>query len=190
MDKAEEQALTEREKPKYLKWSEILAAVDRIQAKPDVSDEQKLLLLFYTQMPPMRADFANLVVYKRSPTKATGNYIVSTAKHSHVVINEHKTAKAHGAIRNDLPPALHKAVKKYLDDHSVGVLFKTNEKNLSDMVIRAMKKETGKRVGINIFRHSYISELKKDEAPLKEKKKVATAMGHTPATAEYYRRVD
>jgi hypothetical protein len=191
--KDKKQELSETEVLKYMKWPEILEAVKRIKTYKIVSDSDKLLLDFYTMMPPKRADYSGLKVYNTPPTVDTGNYIViQPKKESYVKINNHKTEKTYGPIHTVLPAPLKKSVTAYLKKYpDTKTLWPgMSDAQFSNHIASIFVPFTGKRIGINILRHAYISNFLEAAPPLLEKEAVAKHMGHSVAEQELYRRLD
>jgi hypothetical protein len=64
-----------------------------------------------------------------------------------------------------------------------------NETHMSKKVGDVFEKLLGKRVTINILRHSYISHMKRKEPSLKEKEGLAKSMMHSVTMDEMYRKL-
>jgi hypothetical protein len=150
----------------------------------------KLLLQFYTYMPPVRADYANLEIVKRKVDKPTGNYIQIMKSGSVVRINEHKTAKTYGAIIKEVPDQLAKKLYQYtIINPSLKVLFPMTENALGKRVQKLYKNQTGKEIGITSLRHSYISFRRQNDISLSEKTILAKEMGNSLGEQELYRKI-
>lgn len=187
---AKEQTLSDKEEKKYLPWNEILAITNEIVRDPSISDMDKLLLQFYTFMPPVRADYANLEIVKRKTERETGNYIQIMKSGSVVRINDHKTAKTYGALIKEVPEQLAKKLYQYtIINPSLKVLFPMTENALGKRVQKLYKNQTGKQIGITSLRHSYISYMRKNDLPLKDKEWIAKEMGNSLGEQELYRKI-
>jgi hypothetical protein len=187
---AKEQKLSEKEEKKYLPWSDIIKATNEIVRNPSISDMDKLLVQFYTSMPPVRADYANLEIVKRKTDKATGNYIQIMKSGSIIRINQHKTSKTYGAIVKEVPDQLAKKLYQYtVINPSLKVLFPMTENALGKRVQKLYKNQTGKEIGITALRHSYISGMRKNDMSLKDKEWIAKEMGNSLSEQELYRKI-
>lgn len=182
---------SEREKKNYVPWDEILKIAADIRADPAFKTEDKLLVSFYTTLPPARVDYLNLAIHRTAPAEDVGNYIVINPKKPYVKINEHKTAKTHGPIMHTLPVRLLAQTLQYLlENPSVTTLFESNEIAMSKRVIRIFRRKSGKNIGVNILRHAYITKMREGDMRLLHKIDMAKSMGHTVMHQELYRRVD
>ena len=82
----------------------------------------------------------------------------------------------------------------YLKRAGYQVLLAENGRPMNeDLLCKRIKKiffrETGRGTGINILRHSYITDARRGEKPLKEQKELALAMGHSIGMSQLYRRL-
>jgi hypothetical protein len=181
----EEQVLSPNEEPKFMAWPDILKA-----AKDMAHDsEDHLIVSLYTLLPPLRNDFAKMKVVNELPEDASGNYLVVGPKTSQIVLNEFKTSRKYGTQTIAVPAKLHAIIKKYLKAHPTTILFDITENQMSKKVGDVFEKLLGKRVTINILRHSYISHMKRKEPSLKEKEVLAKSMMHSVGMDEVYRKI-
>jgi len=187
---AKEQTLSEKEEKKYLPWSDIINATNEIVRNPSISDMDKLLVQLYTYMPPVRSDYANLEIVKRKTDKATGNYIQIMKSGAMIRINDHKTSKTYGALIKEVPKQLAKKLYQYtIINPSLKVLFPMTENALGKRIQKLYKNQTGKEIGITALRHSYISDMRKNDLPLKDKEWIAKEMGNSLSEQELYRKI-
>jgi hypothetical protein len=186
-----DQELTEREKSKYLEWPKIAEAYTKALEDATLLDSDKLLMGFYTQLPPLRLDYCNIAVYhKAAPKDASGNYVVVKKKGSFVHISEHKTAKKNGTIENVLPDAFGRRLRLYLkSNEGTTHLFQMDEKTMSKRICRLMNKYAGKPLGPSMLRHSYISHFLDSAPSLRACEELAKNMGHSVMLQQYYRRL-
>lgn len=176
---------------KSLEWPKVLEAVEKINADEHISDEIKLLVALYTEIPPVRNDYMSLRICRRSPREDVGNYIVLNDTVGKIIINEHKTAKEYGALKIKLPARLRARMLAYIKENdSQTHLFNVSGPSISRWLGDAFFKHSGQRVTINTLRHSYISEFRKGDKTLLEKRDLARAMGHGLGLQELYREVD
>lgn len=125
----------------------------------------KLLLGFYTHIPPVRADYfaTQIVPFGAIPTEP--NYIFHCAERSRLVITDFKTSKVYKEITHDLPPELHRQLclslraspRTYLFVNKNGAPFTRNgfTKWTSEHLFQLSKKG----LTITMLRHIYISSL-------------------------------
>ena len=89
---------TEKEERNWITRQKILDKVDELKTKADTSlynYQCYLLLNLYTLLPPMRNDFANVMVYhKKIPETINTNYI--DLKNKIFVLQKYKTSKFYG----------------------------------------------------------------------------------------------
>lgn len=190
-ERAKDQKLSEKEEAKYLTWPKILEGCTKAYDDVSLPDADKLLLAFYTELPPLRLDYANLVVYTEVPPEGTkGNYVVSMKRGSYIRINNHKTFKRYGSIQNNLPASLSRRLRLFLKmNPGTTTLFTMNEQALSKKLQRLFKKYAGKPLGASMLRHSYISHFLSAAPSYRKCQDLAKAMGHSLQLQLYYRRL-
>lgn len=184
------QELSDVEKDKFVDWDTIVKAYNEIQADTKITDESKLLASFYVRLPPARVDYAKLKIYKEKPKEDKGNYIVLDKHAPFVKINEHKTSKTYGDLQHPLPAELLTEINAYLSKNpELTTLFDMSELTMSKRIIATFLKKTGKRIGVNILRHAFITKFKEGEKPLLDKMDLAKKMGHSTSMQDLYRRL-
>ena len=73
----------------------------------------------------------------------------------------------------------------------VNVLFEYTEKALAKRIERIFRKYSeGKKVGVCVLRHAYISHFLDGAPGLRECTALAKKMGHSATLQQYYRRLD
>lgn len=191
LSRYEDQAFTEREEKKYVKWADIQKGVEAAYADSDCLDSDKLLLGFYTEMSPLRLDYGNLAVFANTVPEGTkGNYIVLKATGSQVIINDHKESKIYGAIKKDLPASLDRRLALYIAGNpETKVLFPYDEKALSKRLVRLFRKYCGRDVGCCMLRHSYITHFLASGPSYRKCQELAKSMGHSVQLQTFYRRL-
>ena len=176
---------------KSIEWPKVLEAAAKIQDDEDIPTEVKLLVSLYTEIPPVRNDFVKLIIRKRAPKTDKGNYIVINARRGEIVINDHKTAKEYGALKISLPAVLRARFNEYVRENPEQThLFNVSDSCVSRWLGDAFEKHTGKRIMSTSLRHSYISDFRKGDKSLLEKKALASAMGHNLWLQELYREIE
>ena len=197
-DISKRQEMTAREEGKILAWSEVLAVVAK--AKPDLTEDFQaiqdwVILNLYTLHAPLRADYADMKVFRKTPKGEAGNFLVLRKSKPFFVFQEYKTVSKFGKQTIPLVPRLAQVLQEWMtinpSDH---LLINTEGKpmspqNLSDRVIAIFTKATGKPCGISALRHSYITEKRSGkELTYLEKEALALSMLHSQPTNELYRR--
>lgn len=191
LSKKTEKQTKEGKEHKSLEWPQVLQAAAKIMADDTITTEVKLLVSLYTELPPVRNDYVKLLIRKRMPSTDEGNYIVINGKRGEIVINEHKTAKEYGALKITLPVELRERMHAYVSENPDKThLFNKDGSTISRWLGDAFEKYTGKRLTSTSLRHSYISEFRKGDKSLLEKKALARAMGHGLWLQELYREMD
>ena len=184
---ATKQEKTPKEEALWMPWPEIQAVGLKVLTDPTFGIEERLLMGLYTQTPPARLDYCDVLVVSYPVTDLSGCVIELGANVVHIV--EHKTTKSVGTITHALPPCLVTVLYQFLGTETSKVLFKGLTPNaLGKRVQTLFKTHTGKSLHVNILRHSYITELYKGEKFLSERMEAAAAMGHNVGTEELYRR--
>lgn len=195
--KMESQELDERERALWLDWPEIERARERaFETATDLYTYQDAIILcLYTLLPPARVDYALMRVVEAEDEAPEGNLLVVKQTRMEFVMREYKTAHKYGTKRLVIPPKLVLILRDWLQLNPSGWLLCTQdglpmtEPQLGSRVRAVMNRLTGKNVGINIFRHSFISFLRKGEPALKDQKHIADAMGHSIGMSQLYRRL-
>jgi hypothetical protein len=194
--KAQDQALTEAEKSKYMEWPEILEAYERIRLA--VHDPQSfqdyLIVSLYILVTPARLDYAQMKIVSEEPAEHGANYLVLTDE-PYFLLTDYKTYTTHGAQRTPLPKELYDIIMEWrslVDDEylligSNGLPMLPWE--LGQTIIRIFEKHTGKSVGVNILRHSNDSWLRRFEMTYKQSKALANQMMHSLTMSHLYRRI-
>jgi hypothetical protein len=136
--------------------------------------------------PPRRAmDLVFLKLKDVDPEK--DNYL--DMKKKKLVWNKYKTAKFYGTQYSDnLPTEFLALMKKFIKFNNYDyMLVDTNGDQLSSVKLnQRINKIFDKKVGVNIFRHSFLSEKYKDVPALDDILKTADGMGHSVVEALQY----
>ena len=173
----------------FLKYDDILKKRDSL---PSGSIE-KLLLGFYTYLPPVRADYfaTEIITFKQKPSQP--NYIRRIAPtHSVITITDFKTKNKYDAITNILPPelnneliiSLEKFPRKYIFVNQTGQPFTRN--SFSKWTSRLLSRLFETEFTLNIIRHLFINTLDMNMKPalLRE---ISNKMGHDLTTQRLYK---
>jgi hypothetical protein len=188
-EKSKEQVSTETEKARYMDYPYIQKTATSFLQNEGASLEDKLLVAFYSLMPPVRRDYERLTIYTKKPTDVSGNYIVM-GRTPTVYIQEHKTASKHGTMIRRIPAEIIKLLKEWRRLNPDKKLFDKTPQTLSKKLKGIFNDLTGKQITVNIIRHSFVNYHRGNEMPLSQKEELAKLMGHSVGMNELYRRVD
>jgi hypothetical protein len=204
--------LTDREKPNYMPWGQILKYKD-----DDWNEEQHLLYTLYTAIPPRRnLDYSHLKYIKgKSLPKVkeldkTYNYISVNDRGvpKSIVINNYKTHKLYKTYTIDLNQKdqgvhfryseISKAIVKWAKYNKIennDLVFPTKNGTVSSSFtshVNDVFKGTGREIGVNILRHSFITSYL-DKSPNSSDNSIklfSDAMGNSVNQFRQYRRID
>ena len=184
---------TERQEKGYVPYESIIKARDALP----LGHMHRLLLDMYTYLRPMRCEYARVAIYKtRAPadeTKREPNYIVLTRGAAKMRIEFFKTRKHHDAFDIKLPKELYEDLKKSLDEKPRDWLFVNSEgtpytSNLyTKWTMRVFASIFKRPMTVALIRHAYINTIDFNTLSIKDKKEIATSMGHTIETQDRYR---
>ena len=203
-----EQKKTEKQKENWITQDEIrekydkmydklepLFLVKKIDAK-SLTELQDLVLLALTSgiyIPPRRSlDWTDMMIRGYDKSKESkDNYMIKNKFY----FNRYKTDKTYGLETIDIPLPLQNLLKKYISylPTTQKYLFvnRVGEKINSVRVTQALNKIfDGKRISVNMLRHSFISHKYKDIPKLKDMMDTAKDMGHSILTALEYIKND
>lgn len=172
----------------YLKYDDIITKRDSL---PD-GDIHKLLLGFYTYIPPVRADYFATEIIKHGETPSEPNYITIYDKYtSKLVITDFKTKKRYGSIEHNLPLELHRQLFISLHKHPRRYLFVNRyDKPFTRPAFSqwAHEKLTAlfqKELTLTIIRHLFVSTLDFNMSADKLKR-IGDKMGHSLGLQKTY----
>jgi len=150
-----------------LKLNEIREIYNRLDNKCI----EKLLIGFYIDLPPVRADHYATEIIKFGEIPSNPNYIFMSDSKAYLKITEFKTSNVYKSIEYDLPSELHNLLSQSLKDFPRKYLFTTEKGNpfnrdsfskwASMKLTRIFKKE----FTLTMFRHIYISTLDANSSP-------------------------
>jgi hypothetical protein len=150
-----------------IKSGSTLTLDDLIKIRDELPDGSinKLLIGFYTYLPPVRADYfaTQLLPFGHTPTSS--NYIFYDYTHSHSVITDFKTSSLYKQIANDLPAELHRQLilslqhfpRKYLFVNKNGEPITRN--GFTKWAVERLFQIFNKGLTLTMLRHIYISSL-------------------------------
>lgn len=208
-DKGEElkQELTKRQKEAYMPWDEIVMKREELgnkvshlwnKGQEGLSVDEYLQLqdyviaCLYTMMPPRR--LIDYVFMKTAPPAfITDNGIVTRDDKLYFVFQFYKTAATHGQQVIPLSESLVPIIKNWLEiNPTEWLIFNKEFKRMHDARVlqrRLAKIFNRKGFGVNILRHSFVSETFLKDVPfLNEMQEMATSLGHTPTETMLYKK--
>jgi len=152
----------------------------------------KLLIAFYTYIPPVRADYFSTQILPFGETPTHPNYIYFSPERSTMTLTDFKTSAVYKSIHQDLPPALHSLLahslsiqpRKFLFINRLGHPFERN--NFSTWASELLEKTLQKSFTLTLFRHIYISHLDPSLTP-GELQDISQKMGHSLTQQVLYR---
>jgi hypothetical protein len=220
---ATSQSISEAKSENYLPWERIEEArvsawMDNISSPRKLSNEDYLMMCLYTLIPPVRNDYAEMVVcfgFEKIPP-IPGNYLLlwdipnlglDVGVKMKFVFGDYKTFKTYGVkefmIDDD---KVKTALIKHLNERTIKVkernapqsqyqtcmtLFNTTKDAFAKKLQSIFERYAGKPVGIDLLRRAYITKFIEDENPsIARKKEIAERMLHSYVVQEIYRIVD
>ena len=201
----ENNLLSEREKVNALPWSKIMKLGDHIK-KP----RAKLIYGLYTEIPPRRLDAFRLMRIIRNRNQKfvknlskDFNYVYLDKRDigKFIILNQYKTSSAYGTYNANIPVQLGKIIQNYVKHNQLkncDLLF-SQEKDckiytpsaFSLLVTNVFEKVTGKKIGVDLLRSSFISHKYNQRISINEKNELALAMGHSRQIADsFYNKIN
>ncbi len=173
----------------YLKYDDLIKKRDSLP----FGSVDRLLLGFYTYLPPVRADYGSveIITFKQKPSQP--NYIRRISPtHSILTLTDFKTKDRYKKITNVLPQELNNELikslettpRKYLFVNQTGQPFTRNAFTVWSKRILTRLFET--EMTINIIRHLFIMTLNMD-MKLEQLKEISDKMGHDITTQRNYK---
>jgi hypothetical protein len=204
-DEVERQEMNEKQQHNWISWEDVksiyqanedLVLPEMFSDGRGIRDKmmfQQLIIMALTTgvfIPPRRLmDWAEFKLRNINPE--TDNYISHRREGSVFVFNTYKTVKKYGRQEIAIPEKLHMMLRRWEEINHCDYLLvntlggKLGVSGLNQQIEKSFKLPTGgKKIGVNMLRHIYVSEKFADE--LKDRKKVANMMAHRLETqAEY-----
>jgi hypothetical protein len=156
-----------------LKSGTTLKFTDLVKTRDELQDGsiEKLLLGFYTHIPPVRADYFATQLLKYGEIPSYPNYIFYNDSKSYLKITDFKTAPVYKSIEYELPPELHKQLTLSLSQYPRTFLFQNKDgqpytrKTFSEWASKTLMSVLKKEFTLTMFRHIYISTLDLNSSP-------------------------
>lgn len=185
---------TTRQKEGYIDYDELI----KIRNGLTIGSPEKLLILFYTEIAPLRSDYASVRIYKNDVPEDNkyANYIVVTRNSCTLKVREYKTSTTYGDLTVELPKKIVYDLRASLSDHPRDYLFTTqrglqfSSPNAFNQWANALLKKVlnNPSFTLSTFRHIYISrrDLKMEEKSGIKQGELAHAMGHSISQQKKY----
>ena len=196
---AKKNKMTEEETEKMVSMS----VLKNLWKKPDLNDRERVLIALYTMIPPRRVQFSQYLTLKHSDKDLPEgfNYLIVDKKGDpqKMILKKYKTYNVYGTFEIPLTKTekLNKLLKTYIKSGKIkdGDLLFPNAsgdvyKSFSSEISNAFFKASGKRIGVNIIRHIWISKFLEKTRTVEEKEAFANQLGHDEQTQKFYLRVD
>lgn len=198
---------SEKQKAGYTPFRDIVAKRDTL---PEGSDE-RLLLSFYTYIPPLRCDFNHIRIF-RSEEAATAaptasddaNYIVFQHDTSasadnlrgYLILKEYKTSNKHEeAFRKNLPAPLLQQLRLSLRKYPRDYLFADKDNKplkpntYTRWANRTLQRLFERPLTVSLIRHAFINGLDFNKMTIQDKEAIAKDMAHTAEMQDKYRLI-
>jgi hypothetical protein len=192
VERREQQLPTDNQLKKggiHVKYEDVINKRDSLQ----FGSIEKLLLGFYTYLPPVRADYfaVEIITFKQKPTLPNFIRRVSPT-HSVITINDFKTHERYSKITHILPLELNNELveslrikpRKYLFVNQTDQPFTRN--SFSKWTSRILSRLFETEFTLNILRHLFINTLDMSKSP-HERKQISDKMGHHYNTQMLYK---
>jgi len=146
----------------------------------------KLLLAFYTYLPPVRADYGSVEIVHAEEETTSPNYIrILDESHAICILTEFKTAKRYKKIENTLPePLLQQLQTSLLKQPRTHLFVNQNDKPFTRNAFtvwtkRILSKLFNTQLTLVIVRHLFLSSLNYDSLTVEEIVELGNKMGHS-----------
>jgi hypothetical protein len=159
---------------------------DVIAKREELSDGSihKLLLGFYSHIPPVRADYYATQILSFDETPTSPNYIQHSHKESYLVITDFKTSKIYKQITHTLPIQLHSQLTQSLALYPRNYLFLNrfhrpfNRYTFSHWANQQLEIIFNKSLTLTMLRHLFISAIDFNNSTPAQLEAIGKSMGH------------
>jgi hypothetical protein len=145
--------------------------VEKIRDNLDDNSIEKLLIAFYTYVPPVRADYYATEILKFGEIPSHPNYIFFSDSKAYLKITDFKTAPVYKSIEYELPSELYRLLSISLHGQPRKYLFVTEHgkpftrDSFSKWASRKLFTIFKKEFTLTMFRHIYISNIDINSSP-------------------------
>jgi hypothetical protein len=175
-------ALQEKKGGTKLTYQDIVKKRDELES----GSISKLLLSFYTYLPPVRADYGSVAIIHAEDETTSPNYIrIIDEGHAVCILTEFKTAKRYKKIENTLPDTLLQELQASLLKQPRTHLF-VNQNNkpftrnaFTVWTKRILSKLFDTQLTLVIVRHLFLSTIDYNNSTAEELLELGNKMGHS-----------
>lgn len=183
----------------WIEWADVIKVRNTLQkiykVSPQTVEQEYLFLCFITHLPPRRnIDYTKIHISQDMPE--TNRLLLTTKyskKPSYIIYNEYKTNTTYGEQKIEIPNPLKTLLLNILPTKK-DYLFTDKRGNelTTDCFTRFINGifkqyfDTKKKIGIDILRHSFLTDFNKTLPTLEQREKVAYQMGHSVVTQLEY----
>jgi len=167
----------------------------------EYSELQNYILLRLYLEYPLRNDLAEvMIINSKKSDNGSKNYLLVRKESVYLLLNKYKTDKIYGKKVYKFDDNLVKLVNLLLKHNKSGYLLtKYNRRDpiskndLTKLLNRIFRKQTGKTIGTSLLRHIQISEDRKNTPTIKEieesNKKIEDRFLHSNSMNQEYRKI-
>ena len=183
---------TPKEKANWVPFDKLMELREELgpKAKSFNGYQDYLIMSLYTMNPPVRLDYTPMKVITRLTKNIDKsiNYLLWSKGQKKFIFNNYKTERFHGPNEIKITGNLQKIIQTWFDKYNPKKQWLLLDKNkedpmtqngLSQRVRAIIEKHTGKKAGVSMMRHSFISTMINGMTNLKTRKRIAKQMGHT-----------
>lgn len=192
-ERINENKLSESESKNYIKWDEVIKVYKEEKEKEKRSKNKEInfiILANYVLLPPRRLkDYAEMWIKEEGEEEESGKNYYDKKKGS-MIFSNYKTSKYYKTKEFGLSEEHNEIIRGYIERNKVKgkLLGEQSTTTIQYRLARIFKRATGKRVSVNILRHSYISWLKESGEILGIENRLSEIMGHGATRQnEYYK---
>mgnify|MGYP003645145562 FL=1 len=151
-----------------------------------------LVGLLYTELPPVRLDYSNMMLitetdYKKLKEKDKNYLVLVSRNKKYFSLGSYKTEDKYGVHIIEIPPVINSVINKWLSHNTTGYFLVNTQRNMltDNGLTKLLNKvfvDTGKKISSTMIRHIYLSG--KYDANQAEMEKDAAAMLHSVGTQQ------
>lgn len=174
-----------------LTWDDIISKRDGLP----IGSIERLLIGFYTHLPPVRADYGSVRVLKEGETSNEPNTLTLGKKKAVITLTDFKTAKKYVSIVNEITGPLFEDLMVSLKNEPRDWLFADKKgqpmsrNTFSVWSKRILSKALGAEFTVVMFRHLYLSQLDYNKMTTQQLQDLGKKMGQTVGMQQAYRWV-
>lgn len=188
----------ENERDKIIEWQHL----KNIWKNENLDLRDRVLIGLYLTIPPRRVEltqYLKISINDKDLPEGFNYLIVSnTGKPIKIIMKKYKTYKHYGEVElplnNNEYNKLLKSYLKKLNLQPMQYVFTTREgkmiSGMSKLITEIFNKTTGKSIGVDILRHSFITQFLKKKRTTEEQKELARKMGHNIISQIEYNRIN